>query len=308
MRRPILAAALLAACSWELPRPARGPDAGDASTDALNDRSTPNDLVAPPDAPRIDVVGEDRVDAVARDLASPDDVVDVALDRVAPTDRVAADVVDVVAPQDVVDVVSVDVTMTECAPGTRRVCYTGSPASRGVGTCRDGVQTCLPTGRWPNGCDGQVLPDCASRVCGSDGCGGACGACASGQLCDDTGRCVARVCGASNFTITCPDSTRCPRDSHCAGGGRCECDEGYAATTCGDDACGACAFPDWWCRRAFFCGGGAIACPGGYLCPVRSRCEASTRSCQCEAGFVAVDCGGNRCTACPGVSYRCVPG
>ena len=269
------------------------------------------------DAPGVDVPGvdvsamdapeEDRADVVSRDAPAP---MDVALDRAAPTDRGTP--TDLVAPQDLVtltDVVTApDVVTTECVPGTRRGCYTGPATSRGVGVCRDGVQTCLPTGRWGSACDGQVLPLCTARVCGSDGCGGSCGVCPSGQLCDDTGRCVARVCGATNFTITCPDSTRCPRDSHCAGGGRCECDEGYAATTCGDDACGVCAFPDWWCRRAFFCGGGSITCPGGYLCPVRSRCDVDTRSCQWEAGFVAVDCSGSRCTSCPGVSYRCVPG
>ena len=52
---------------------------------------------------------------------------------------------------------------------------------------------------------------------------------------------------------------------------------------------------------------GAITCAGGYLCPLRSRCDEATRSCDCEAGFVAVDCSGTRCTSCPGVSYRCIP-
>jgi hypothetical protein len=195
--------------------------------------------------------------------------------------------------------------MTECLAGSRRTCYTGPPATRGVGACRDGIQTCQPDGRWPTTCDGQALPLCASRVCGPDGCGGTCGTCAGATLCDDTGRCVPSTCGAANFTLTCPDATRCPRDSHCVTGGRCECDEGFVAESCAGVACGTCTFPNWWCRRAFFCGGGAITCPGGYLCPVRSRCETTTMSCDCEPGFVAVDCTGTRCTSCPGVSYRC---
>lgn len=168
MRRPALLATLLAACSWELPSPAPGPDAGVMGTDARADRTDPNDLAPPLDSPALDVAREDRVDVVA-----PTDLV-VPTDRVAPMDRGGgADVVDAPAGEDHVDaagpdvvVVPVDVVTTECAPGARRTCYTGPPASRGVGYCRDGVQTCLPTGRWESACASQVLPDCAARVCG----------------------------------------------------------------------------------------------------------------------------------------------
>lgn len=319
MVRPLrraLALSLLSGCGWTLPAPIPAPDVGAADRAAPVDRPDASTL----DAPRVDVadvsfadlVATDRVDVVILDRpdagfadAPAADRPDApTADRAAPLDAPVADVtdvpvgVDVVAPQDVV--------MTECVPGTRRTCYTGPPATRGVGACRDGIQTCQSDGRWPTLCDGQSLPLCASRVCGPDGCGGSCGTCAGGTLCDDTGRCMPVTCGAANFTLTCPDATRCPRDSHCVTGGRCECDEGFVAESCAGAACGACTFPNWWCRRAYFCGGGAITCPGGYLCPVRSRCETTTMSCDCEPGFVAVDCTGARCTSCPGVSYRCV--
>lgn len=311
-RRSVLAA-LIAGCNWSLPVPRPAPDAG------ATDRPAPNDVSDAPPTP----LDMPRVDAPApRDTPAPRDapsLLDAPMDRAAPPDRpdvvapldtpapvdagpprdapASPDVSDVPAPQDVV--------ITECVPGARRTCYTGPPSSRGVGACRDGVQTCGTDGRWPSLCDGQSLPLCAGRVCGTDGCGGVCGACTGGTLCDDTGRCQPVTCGMANFTITCPDATRCPRDSHCVTGGRCECDEGFVAESCAGVACGACAFPNWWCRRAFFCGGGSIVCPGNYLCPVRSRCETVTMSCDCEPGFTAVDCAGARCTSCPGVSYRC---
>lgn len=40
-----------------------------------------------------------------------------------------------------------------------------------------------------DGLDAVCVPDCGTRVCGDDGCGGACGFCADGQYCDD-GQCV----------------------------------------------------------------------------------------------------------------------
>ena len=55
-------------------------------------------------------------------------------------------------------------------------------------------------------------------------------------------------------------------------------------------ACGTCAFPNWWCRRAYFCGGGAITCPGGYLCPVRSRCETACMIASSLPGFLSRAC------------------
>jgi hypothetical protein len=90
-----------------------------------------------------------------------------------------------------------------CTPTARRLCWTGPSAARGQGVCRGRRRDLLGSGTW-GPCEGQILPDCAGRVCGSNGCGGSCGNCLQGEVCDDTGRCGTPVCGASNFTTTCP--------------------------------------------------------------------------------------------------------
>ncbi|PJB37498.1 MAG: hypothetical protein CO108_20965 [Deltaproteobacteria bacterium CG_4_9_14_3_um_filter_63_12] len=45
-----------------------------------------------------------------------------------------------------------------CLPNETRPCYTGNPATRGVGACHDGVQTCNPQGSNWSLCGGQVVP------------------------------------------------------------------------------------------------------------------------------------------------------
>ena len=48
----------------------------------------------------------------------------------------------------------------DCDPGISRVCYAGPPATRGVGACRDGSQTCSATsgGASWGACGGGTLP------------------------------------------------------------------------------------------------------------------------------------------------------
>jgi hypothetical protein len=48
-----------------------------------------------------------------------------------------------------------------CTPGTTRPCYSGAAATRGVGECKDGTQTCSGTG-W-GACTGERLP--SGEVC-----------------------------------------------------------------------------------------------------------------------------------------------
>ncbi len=60
-----------------------------------------------------------------------------------------------------------------CEPGATRKCYSGSPATRGLGECRDGLETCEPAldGGFAWGpCIGEVLPtpelcDDADHLC-----------------------------------------------------------------------------------------------------------------------------------------------
>jgi hypothetical protein len=44
-----------------------------------------------------------------------------------------------------------------CTDGDTRPCYTGPSEVRGVGACRDGVQSCVG-GAWTEDCPGEVLP------------------------------------------------------------------------------------------------------------------------------------------------------
>ncbi len=48
-----------------------------------------------------------------------------------------------------------------CTPGASRACYSGTPETRGVGSCRDGAQTCRPSvggGATWGPCVGEVVP------------------------------------------------------------------------------------------------------------------------------------------------------
>jgi len=65
------------------------------------------------------------------------------------------------------------VTYEACDPGRQRPCYPGPEATRGVGTCREGVEVCVASGEGYGACEGAVLPgaqDCASaqdETCGA---------------------------------------------------------------------------------------------------------------------------------------------
>jgi len=63
-------------------------------------------------------------------------------------------------------------------------------------------------------CDNPCVtcePSCDGRQCGSDGCGGSCGTCSSGQICSSAGRCVSEGSGdtCSACLATCSGLTSC---------------------------------------------------------------------------------------------------
>lgn len=288
----------------------------DVTADAAVDRVSPTDTPVPVDA-GTDVGADAGFDTgTAVDAGNPDDTgpgpdaPDAGFD--VPVGDLGRDAgpTDTGLPQDTgTPDVGVDAGPAadagSCTPTARRLCWTGPSAARGQGVCRDGVETCLGSGTW-GPCEGQILPDCAGRVCGSNGCGGSCGNCLQGEVCDDTGRCGTPVCGASNFTTTCPGGFTCPANGRCNTDRSCGCLDGYVAQRCDGVSCGGtCSFPNWYCARAAFCGGSAIVCPGGYLCPRWARCDTDTRSCACLPGFRAVECSGVACQNCPGTAYRC---
>lgn len=296
MTRRLLAALLLVpACSWELPSPDLARDV--AARDALD--------------ATVDVPARDVFDAGARDTAAPRDVFDApdAFDVVDVRD--AADVRDAPDVRDVADAPAArDVVLPDgaCLPAMTRACYTGNPDDVGVGYCRAGTQSCAPSGTWATRCDAEIRRDCTNRMCGTDGCEGSCGECSGGRACDPTGACVVTVCGGANFTVPCGVG-RCPANSGCTADGRCVCGTGYQARVCSGDRCPpeGCTGFDWWCAPAPFCGGGAILCPGSYLCPRWSLCDTTNRACLCMPGFTATRCDGVPCSACPGTAYECTP-
>ncbi len=55
-----------------------------------------------------------------------------------------------------------------CTVGDSRACYTGPVATRSVGACRDGTQSCVSTGSgaaWSSSCGGEVTP--VAEICGN---------------------------------------------------------------------------------------------------------------------------------------------
>ncbi len=52
------------------------------------------------------------------------------------------------------------------------------------------AQTVGQTGAYTLDVSGPCTPDCTDRTCGDDGCGGSCGTCGPGQLCDATQNCI----------------------------------------------------------------------------------------------------------------------
>jgi hypothetical protein len=83
--------------------------------------------------------------------------------------------------------------------------------------------------------DLTCTPDCAGKLCGSNGCGGSCGSCSACKQCSSGGRCV-----------TSPDFTACGGGKQCSGG--------------------VCATPPG-CENAAGCIHGNMCCSGSCTCP-----------------------------------------
>ena len=106
-----------------------------------------------------------------------------------------------------------------------------------VAPCAPG--TSCDAGQCVSGC----TADCEGRACGSDGCGGTCGACDEGQACvsgqcvvDCVPRCDGRQCGDNGCGGVCGE---CPEGFGCAFGVCADdCIPDCAGKRCGDDGCG----------------------------------------------------------------------
>ncbi len=161
------------------------------------------------------------------------------------------------------------------------------------GGCVRGV--CDPRTRRCSNC----LSQCGGRDCGSDGCGGSCGACTGEEMCD-LGRCVGcipecggRQCGPDGCEGSCGT---CPGGFDCIGGAcvdqlelvEPECLPECADRICGGDGCGG------------LCGvcGAAERCHQGRLCEPRPICgdgrchRENCASCPADCGAC---CGDGEC-------------
>ncbi len=134
-------------------------------------------------------------------------------------------------------------------------------------------------------------PSCGGKQCGSDGCGGSCGNCPGGFVCDGNGQCVSgcpdscwgKQCGPDGCGGSCGN---CAPGFTCTDAGQCtqECFGSCMGKECGTDGCGA------------SCG----ACNPGLTCTDGGQCVQN-----CVGDCTGKECGSDGC----GVSCgNCGPG
>ena len=232
----------------------------------------------------------------------------------------------------------------DCCPDYESLCagtgstycsWTSSPTFTGY-AC-GGMPQVEPTGSYPYTCDAGGAPECScvDQECGDDGCGGSCGGCPAGSVCDFlgscqcSGTCVGKTCGDDGCGNVCGV---CDSGQFCVSG-VCEgtCTPDCAGKSCGDDGCGggcglcasdqmctpegACVFgcqPE--CTGLVCgddgCGGSCGSCMSGQTCSPAGQCETP-----CVADCLGKQCGddgcGGSCGACPQGSCQdslCVAG
>jgi agmatine/peptidylarginine deiminase len=135
---------------------------------------------------------------------------------------------------------------------------------------------------FPISCEGECQPQCDGMQCGGDGCGGLCGSCDAGSLCQN-GVCVCEPicegveCGGDGCGGTCGT---CGAGSSCDQG-VCTCAPACDNAQCGDDGCGSI------CGN---CGNGA-SCVEGFCIPDAGGCGnvGPAGVCQGRAKITCVD-------------------
>ncbi|MCK5803167.1 MAG: hypothetical protein KAI66_10060 [Lentisphaeria bacterium] len=125
----------------------------------------------------------------------------------------------------------------------------------------------------PNICHNNTCctPNCSGRECGTDGCGGSCGNCESGETCNGSGICV---CDATH--------------ADCDSDGSCECDTS-GTNVCHNNACctpATCGANN--CNTINDGCGGTMECGG---CDAGETCNAGT--CECDANHADCDSNGS---------------
>ncbi len=169
-------------------------------------------------------------------------------------------------------------TCGDCGPGA--VCAEGSclcvpQAAKGcIGGDVHWLDSCGGAGslvedcaQWcEDGVCGGCTPDCEGLGCGADGCGGSCGECMGGEVCDDAGQCAC----PGEPTTSCVDSDLVAVDGcgvigelvqaceyGCEDGSCLPCVPSCGETECGSDGCdGSCGS----CTNGATCDAGACVC------------------------------------------------
>ncbi len=147
-------------------------------------------------------------------------------------------------------------------------------------------------------------PDCGGRSCGDDGCGGSCGECTDGQVCNPvlgkclggcTADCTGKACGTNGCGGSCGD---CGMDEDCFNGAcapKASCTDGARNGTETDVDCGG------TCPKKCVVGKGcqgpadcqSAACSGGSCQPDLSCKDGAQNGDETD-----VDCGGSKCAPC----------
>lgn len=178
-----------------------------------------------------------------------------------------------------------------CVPA--QGCQTNADCARGQ-VCDPTTATCV------NACTGS----CTNKSCGDDGCGGSCGTCAAGELCNSVNQCVhcapncgaGRTCGDDGCGGTCGT---CATGETCDPNGNCVPPGADGGLVCRSDSdcpsgqvCvnGTCDYPST--------DGGPLYCRVDSDCPSGLVCDPTTGTC----GYPATDGGPMTCSTnadCP---------
>ncbi len=135
----------------------------------------------------------------------------------------------------------------------------------------------------------ECVPDCAGKTCGDNGCGGSCGSCEDGFICNSAGLCTG---GGGDPNEWCSTNDDCQAGEACIDG-MCEktaCTSNCNGKQCGNDGCGGncgeCKMGDK-CDETFHC-----TATGGGKDPGPTTCTPSCLMKECGSD----GCGGS-CTS-----------
>ncbi len=200
----------------------------------------------------------------------------------------------------------------ECSPKEQcfSSCITSAPCGALNGKDKSAIKAvniCLnecSKKKWDAGVKkdkGGCKPQCGTRKCGPNGCGGQCGQCPTGKKCGTSGQCVPGTCTPQCSGKQCgPNGCggqcgKCPTGKFCNTSGKCvaSCVPQCTGKVCGPNGCGG------------QCGN----CPTNYSCNASGQCMPP-----CTPNCSGKECGdngcGGSCGSCPtneqcGVTGKC---